>query len=70
LPAGFPQHVLDAILHGLVEEELSAGEIGARGFDPATVAEAYRGALAAAFRLRHTREPGDIERRSDDHAQR
>jgi uncharacterized protein (DUF697 family) len=40
------------------------------GFDPAPVAEAYRGALAAAFRIRHTREPGDIERRSDDHAQR
>lgn len=32
-----PYPVLDAILHGLVEEELSVAQIAARGFDPATV---------------------------------
>jgi NAD+ synthase len=32
-----PYEVLDAILHGLVEEDLSAAEIVARGFDAGTV---------------------------------
>ena len=32
-----PYAVLDAILHGLVEEDLSVAEIVAKGFDPATV---------------------------------
>lgn len=32
-----PYEVLDAILHGLVEEDLSVGEIVARGYDVATV---------------------------------
>ena len=32
-----PYATLDAILHGLVEEELSVAEIVAKGFDPATV---------------------------------
>ncbi len=32
-----PYEVLDAILHGLVEEDLSVAEIAARGFDLATV---------------------------------
>jgi NAD+ synthase len=32
-----PYEVLDAILHGLVEEDLSVAEIAARGFDLSTV---------------------------------
>jgi NAD+ synthase len=32
-----PYEVLDAILHGLVEEDLSVAEIAARGYDGATV---------------------------------
>ena len=32
-----PYEVLDAILHGLVEEDLSVAEIVARGYDAATV---------------------------------
>ncbi|MFX5602830.1 NAD+ synthase, partial [Acinetobacter baumannii] len=32
-----PYEILDPILHGLVEEELSVAEIVARGFDEATV---------------------------------
>jgi NAD+ synthase len=37
-----PYEVLDAILHGLVEEEATLDEIVARGFDPATVERVQR----------------------------
>lgn len=37
-----PYDELDAILHGLVEEELSVAQVAARGFSPATVARVER----------------------------
>ena len=37
-----PYEVLDAILHGLVEEEATLDEIVARGHDPATVERVQR----------------------------
>jgi NAD+ synthase len=37
-----PYEILDAILHGLVEEEATLDEIVARGYDPATVERVQR----------------------------
>lgn len=47
-----PYEVLDAILHGLVEEELSAGDIAARGFDRETVARIERLLYVAEYKRR------------------
>lgn len=47
-----PYDVLDPILHGLVEEELSVGEVAARGFDPATVARIERLLYVAEYKRR------------------
>ena len=47
-----PYAVLDPILHGLVEEELSAAEVAARGFDPATVARIERLLYVAEYKRR------------------
>lgn len=47
-----PYPVLDAILRGLVEEELSADAIAARGFDPALVARVERLLYVAEYKRR------------------
>ena len=47
-----PYDVLDAILHGLVEEELAVSDIVARGHDPATVARVERLLLASEYKRR------------------
>jgi NAD+ synthase len=44
--------VLDAILHGLVEEERSVDEITARGFEHATVARVQRLLFSAEYKRR------------------
>jgi NAD+ synthase len=52
-----PYEVLDAILHGLVEEEATLNEIVARGYDPATV-ERVQGLLYGAEYKRRQAAPG------------
>jgi len=47
-----PYPVLDAILRGLVEEELSVDAIAARGFDPAIVARVERLLYVAEYKRR------------------
>lgn len=47
-----PYEILDPILHGLVEEELSVAEIVARGFDPATVTRIERLLYLAEYKRR------------------
>jgi len=47
-----PYDVLDPILHGLVEEELSAAEIVARGADPETVGRIERLLYVAEYKRR------------------
>jgi len=47
-----PYPVLDAILTGLVEEELSVDAIAARGYDPATVARVERLLYVAEYKRR------------------
>ena len=47
-----PYEILDPILHGLVEEELSVAEIVARGFDEATVARIERLLYLAEYKRR------------------
>lgn len=47
-----PYDVLDPILHGLVEEELSAADIVARGADPETVARIERLLYVAEYKRR------------------
>ncbi|HEY0594344.1 MAG TPA: NAD+ synthase, partial [Sphingopyxis sp.] len=47
-----PYDVLDPILHGLVEEELSVDEVAARGHDRATVARIERLLYIAEYKRR------------------
>lgn len=47
-----PYDILDAILHGLVEEELAVSDIVARGHDPATVVRVERLLLASEYKRR------------------
>lgn len=47
-----PYEELDAILHGLVEEELSVDDVAARGFDRATVARIERLLYIAEYKRR------------------
>jgi NAD+ synthase len=47
-----PYEVLDPILHGLVEDELSVAEVAARGFDPETVARIERLLYVAEYKRR------------------
>ena len=47
-----PYEILDPILHGLVEEELSVAEIVARGFDAATVTRIERLLYLAEYKRR------------------
>jgi NAD+ synthase len=59
-----PYDVLDAILHGLVEEELSVEEITARGFERATVARVQRLLFSAEYKRRQAPPGVKITRRS------
>lgn len=47
-----PYEVLDPILHGLVEEELSVADVAARGFDPEVVARIERLLYVAEYKRR------------------
>lgn len=47
-----PYEVLDPILHGLIEEELSVDDVAARGFDRATVARIERLLCLAEYKRR------------------
>jgi NAD+ synthase len=47
-----PYEVLDAILHGLVEEEATLDEIAARGFEPAVVETVQRLLYASEYKRR------------------
>ena len=47
-----PYDILDPILHGLVEEELSVAQVVARGFDPDTVARIERLLYLAEYKRR------------------
>jgi NAD+ synthase len=47
-----PYDVLDAVLHGLVEEELAASEVVARGFAPDLVSRVERLLYVAEYKRR------------------
>jgi len=59
-----PYDVLDPILHGLVEEELSVAAIVARGFDPETVARIERLLYIAEYKRRQAPPGVKIGRRT------
>jgi NAD+ synthase len=59
-----PYDELDAILQGLVEEELSVAEIVARGFAPATVTRVQRLLYLAEYKRRQAPPGVKITRRS------
>jgi NAD+ synthase len=59
-----PYEVLDPILHGLVEEELSAAEIAARGYDPEVVARIERLLYMAEYKRRQAPPGVKIGRRN------
>jgi NAD+ synthase len=59
-----PYEVLDGILHGLIEDELSVDEIAARGFDHDTVARIQRLLYSAEYKRRQAPPGVKITRRS------
>ena len=59
-----PYNVLDAILHGLVEEELSVDKIVSRGFSRDTVAHVQKLLYAAEYKRRQAPPGVKITRRS------
>jgi NAD+ synthase len=59
-----PYDVLDAILHGLVEEELSVDEIVGRGFERETVARVQRLLFSAEYKRRQAPPGVKITRKS------
>ena len=59
-----PYDVLDGILRGLIEEELSVGEIAARGFERDTVARIQRLLYSAEYKRRQAPPGVKITRRS------
>jgi NAD+ synthase len=59
-----PYDVLDAILKGLIEEEVSVGEIAQRGFDRDTVARIQRLLYSAEYKRRQAPPGVKITRRS------
>ena len=59
-----PYDLLDAILAGLIEEELSAGDLVARGFDAATVARIERLLYVAEYKRRQAPPGVKIGRRN------
>jgi NAD+ synthase len=59
-----PYEELDAILHGLIEEELSVSEIAARGFRRETVVRVQRLLYAAEYKRRQAPPGVKITRKS------
>jgi len=59
-----PYEVLDAILHGLIEEELSVGQIVARGFAGETVTRVQRLLYSAEYKRRQAPPGVKITRKS------
>ena len=59
-----PYEVLDAVLHGLVEDELSVGEIVSRGFSRETVTRVQRLLYAAEYKRRQAPPGVKITRKS------
>jgi NAD+ synthase len=59
-----PYETLDAILAGLVEEELSVAEVAARGFDRATVARVQRMLYLAEYKRRQAAPGVKITRKN------
>jgi NAD+ synthase len=59
-----PYDVLDAILHGLIEEEKSVDEIVAKGFDRATVSRVQRLLYSAEYKRRQAPPGVKITRKS------
>ncbi len=59
-----PYDVLDPILHGLVEEELSAADIAGRGYDPEVVARIERLLYIAEYKRRQAPPGVKIGRRN------
>jgi NAD+ synthase len=59
-----PYETLDAILGGLVEEELSVAEVAARGFDRATVARVQRMLYLAEYKRRQAAPGVKITRKN------
>ena len=59
-----PYEILDPILHGLVEEELSVADVAARGFDPETVARIERLLYVAEYKRRQSPPGVKIGRRT------
>ena len=59
-----PYEVLDAILGGLVEEELSVAEVAARGYDRATVARVQRMLYLAEYKRRQAAPGVKITRKN------
>jgi NAD+ synthase len=59
-----PYEILDAILHGLVEEERSVDEITARGFERGTVARVQRLLFSAEYKRRQAPPGVKITERS------
>ena len=59
-----PYDVLDAILHGLIEEEESVDQIVARGFDRATVSRVQRMLYSAEYKRRQAPPGVKITRKS------
>jgi NAD+ synthase len=59
-----PYDVLDAILHGLIEEEESVDQIVARGFDRATVSRVQRLLYSAEYKRRQAPPGVKITRKS------
>lgn len=59
-----PYEVLDAILHGLIEEELTAAEISSRGYDPATIQAVWKMLDRAEYKRRQAPPGVKITRRA------
>jgi NAD+ synthase len=59
-----PYDELDAILHGLIEEELSVAELTGRGFSPDTVARVQRMVYSAEYKRRQAPPGVKITRKS------
>ena len=59
-----PYELLDAVLLGLVEDELSASDLVARGFDPAIVARVERLLYVAEYKRRQAPPGVKIGRRN------
>ena len=59
-----PYDVLDAILHGLIEEELTAAQIAAKGYDPATIQAVWKMLDRAEYKRRQAPPGVKITRRA------